>query len=266
MVRLRSMLVVFLVVFILPLAAHAVWFTSQDRPQSWSSANWGSSGLLPPPAAKPEAMVHVYAARVGRWRGIFAHHTWIVVKEKDGTRYTRYDKVGWGSPVRTDNWAPDARWFGQVPDLVAAIEGPAAEAMIPRVRAAVASYPYAGRGQYAPWPGPNSNTFVAHVLAAIPEAGVALPPTALGKDFRTDGYAGSRLAGLTPTRTGVQVDLGGLLGLTVAWIEGVEMNVLGLVAGIDIRRPALKLPGFGRIGVPSDPLVGTASAADAVSR
>jgi hypothetical protein len=25
--------------------------------------------------------------------------------------------------------------------------------------------------------------------------------------------------------------------------------VLGLVAGLDIRRPAVKLPGFGRIGV-----------------
>jgi hypothetical protein len=29
----------------------------------------------------------------------------------------------------------------------------------------------------------------------------------------------------------------------------VEINVLGLVAGIDIRRPAIKLPGFGRIGM-----------------
>jgi hypothetical protein len=45
-----------------------------------------------------------YAARVGRWRGIFAHHSWIVVKERNGARYTRYDKVGWGRPVRTDGW------------------------------------------------------------------------------------------------------------------------------------------------------------------
>ncbi len=111
-------------------------------------------------------------------------------------------------------------------------------------------------GQYAPWPGPNSNTFVAHVLAAIPEAGIALPPTALGKDFRTDGS----IAGFTPTRTGVQVGLGGLAGLTVAWIEGLEVNVLGLVAGIDLRRPALKVPGFGRIGLPLSPVIGTASA------
>jgi hypothetical protein len=40
----------------------------------------------------------------------------------------------------------------------------------------------------------------------------------------------------------------GLLGFSVGWVEGIEVNVLGLVTGIDIRRPALKLPGFGRIG------------------
>jgi hypothetical protein len=27
--------------------------------------------------------------------------------------------------------------------------------------------------------------------------------------------------------------------------------VLGLVAGLDVRRPALKLPGFGRVGMPT---------------
>ncbi len=37
--------------------------------------------------------------------------------------------------------------------------------------------------------------------------------------------------------------------MTVGWVEGVEINVLGLVTGLDIRRPAIKLPGFGRIGV-----------------
>jgi hypothetical protein len=257
MSRSRTVLVVFLAVFIVPLVAHAALWLTQDRPRSWSQANWSSAGLLPPPAVRRDAVLHVYAARVGWWRGIFAHHTWIVIKDRDSPRYTRFDKVGWGSPVRTDNWAPDARWFGQVPELVAAVEGPAAEALLPRVRAAIADYPYRDYGQYQAWPGPNSNTFVAHVLAAIPEAGITLPPTALGKDFRTDG----RMAGLTPSRTGVQVDLAGLFGVTVGWIEGVEVNFLGAVAGLDLRRPALKLPGFGRIGLPQWPEIGRAAAA-----
>ncbi|MFZ5733876.1 MAG: DUF3750 domain-containing protein, partial [Pseudomonadota bacterium] len=43
--------------------------------------------------------------------------------------------------------------------------------------------------------------------------------------------------------------LGGYLGLTVGWIEGIELNVFGAVLGLDIRRPALKLPGIGRLGM-----------------
>jgi hypothetical protein len=81
---------------------------------------------------------------------------------------------------------------------------------------------------------------------------VALPPTALGKDFRSEGF----FAGFTPTRTGVQVAWHGLLGASIGWIEGVELNVLGLVAGVDLRRPALKLPGFGRLGMASAPVIG----------
>ena len=201
--------------------------------------------MLPSPRAKPEAVVHVYAARTGRWKGIFAHHSWIVVKEKGAAGYTRFDKVAWGRPVKTNGWAPDARWYGHRPVLVGAVEGPAAEALIPKIRAAVAHYPYSGYGGYSVWPGPNSNSFVAYVLSAVPEAGIALPPTAVGKDWRVDGD----IFGLTPSHTGVQVSLAGLFGITIGWVEGVEVNVLGLVAGIDVRRPAIKLPGIGRIGM-----------------
>jgi hypothetical protein len=232
-------------IFLLPLGVHAGWWSLQDKAASWSTADWGSAGLLPSPSAKREALVHVYAARVGRWRGIFAHHSWIVIKDKGAARFTRYDVTGWGRPVKENNWAPDARWFGFTPTLVGAVEGKAAEALIPKVRRAVARYPYRDYGSYFVWPGPNSNTFVAHVLAAIPEAGITLPPTAIGKDWRTDG----RMLGPAPSGTGWQVSFGGLLGVTLARTEGVEINLLGLVAGVDVVRPALKLPGFGRIGL-----------------
>jgi hypothetical protein len=82
------------------------------------------------------------------------------------------------------------------------------------------------------------------VLAAIPEASIALPPTAIGKDWRDQAV----YVGRTPSGTGLQLSIEGLLGFSVGWVEGIEVNVLGLVTGIDIRRPALKLPGFGRIG------------------
>ncbi|MFC7689177.1 hypothetical protein ACFQY5_05535 [Paeniroseomonas aquatica] len=31
------------------------------------------------------------------------------------------------------------------------------------------------------------------------------------------------------------------------------MNILGAVAGLDWRRPAIKLPGLGRLGLPAGP-------------
>ena len=74
-----------------------------------------------------------------------------------------------------------------------------------------------------------------------------LPPTAIGKDWRDQTF----FVGRTPSGTGLQLSVEGLLGLSVGWVEGIEINVLGLVTGIDIRRPALKLPGFGRIGFDS---------------
>jgi Protein of unknown function (DUF3750) len=241
----RLSLLTFAAAFLAPLVVHAAWWLSHDEAVAWSEADWSSAGLLPPARAKPEPVVYVYAARTGRWKGVFAHHSWIVIKERGAASYTRFDKVAWGRPVKINNWAPDARWYGHTPMLVAAVEGPTAERLIPKIKAAVARYPHNQPGAYSVWPGPNSNSFVAYLLAAIPEAGVVLPPTAIGKDWRVD----SRIVGLTPSGTGVQLSLGGLIGITIGWVEGVEINILGLVSGLDIRRPALKLPGFGRIGM-----------------
>jgi hypothetical protein len=44
------------------------------------------------------------------------------------------------------------------------------------------------------------------------------------------------------------VSLLGLLGVLAGVEEGLELNVLSLTFGIDVRRPALKLPVVGRLG------------------
>lgn len=44
----------------------------------------------------------------------------------------------------------------------------------------------------------------------------------------------------------------GVLGVKIGWVEGLELNVFGLVAGLDLRRPGVKLPGFGRVGFGQD--------------
>ena len=242
---LRFSLLAIAAIFFLPLAVHAAWWFSHDAPLGWSEADWSSAHILAPARTTPQAVVRIYAARTGRWKGALAVHTWIVVKDRGAPAYIRFDKTGWGRPVKINNWAADARWYGHTPFVVAAFDGPTAERLIPKIKAAVAHYPYNSYGGYAVWPGPNSNSFVAYVLGAIPEAGVAMPPTAIGKDWP----AGSHIVALAPSRTGVQLSLGGLLGVTLGWVEGIEINFLGLIVGIDVRHPALKLPGFGRIGL-----------------
>jgi hypothetical protein len=216
----------------------------QDLPGAYWQADWSSTGRLPAAAGHKPAMVRVFAARTGRWKGIFAVHSWIVVKEKGGD-YQRFDKVGWGSPVRINAYPPDARWYSNDYNVVFAADGAAAEKLIPAIRAGVRKYPFSRRGDYRIWPGPNSNTFTACVLASVPGMQASLPPTAIGKDYPCNGRWLSR----TPSGTGLRLSLGGLLGLTAAWIEGLEINILGAVVGLDIRKPAIKLPGLGRIGV-----------------
>ncbi len=241
----RLILLTSLFVFFLPVAVRAALYWARGEDTHWARADWSSTGTLPAAQAHEPAMVRIYSSRVGRWRGIFATHSWIVVKDRGAASYQRFDKVGWGPPIRVNGYAPDGRWFGNDIEPVFAADGADAEALIPRIREAVEGYSFRNRGDYNAWPGPNSNTFVASVLAAVPEARAALPPTAIGKDFPANGD----WIGLAPSRTGVRMTLGGYFGATIAWVEGVEVNFLGLVAGLDVRRPGIKIPGYGRFGL-----------------
>jgi Protein of unknown function (DUF3750) len=240
----RKSVIALLFLLVAPITVSSVKYLLGDRSVDWQSADRSSAGLLPSPAQHPDALVRVFAARTVRWRGIFAVHSWIVVKESNAPRYTRYDYTAWGEPIRVNGFAPDGRWFGDMPKVIAAADGDAAGRMIPRIRAAVEGYQLRTYGDYRAWPGPNSNTFVTAIMAAAPELGATLPPTAIGKDFPYNGD----MFGLTPSRTGVRVTLGGYLGLTVGWVEGIEINFLGAVFGLDLRRPAIKMPGLGRLG------------------
>jgi len=215
----------------------------------WWALDRGPSGQAPDPAATPEAVVQVYAARAVSWRGVFAVHTWIAVKARGAAAYTRYEVLGWGvdrgaPAVRVNRTGPDNHWFGDRPEKLVDLRGDGVDAIVAKVEAAVAAYPYPS--SYRTWPGPNSNTFTAWVGREVPELRLKLPPTAIGKDY----LAGGALAGTTPSGTGVQLSLFGLGGLAVGWEEGIELNVLTLNFGVDLKRPALKLPFVGRLGAP----------------
>ncbi|OLC17139.1 MAG: hypothetical protein AUH29_03140 [Candidatus Rokubacteria bacterium 13_1_40CM_69_27] len=215
----------------------------------WRQARRDSSGQAPHPGITPEAVVQVYAARAVGWRGVLAVHTWIAVKPSGAPSYTRYEVIGWrvdrGAPaVRVNRAGPDNYWFGSRPRLLADRRGDGVDALIARIEAAVTAYPYGSA--YRTWPGPNSNTFTAYIARAVPELRLDLPPTAIGKDF----LPGGAVFATSPGGLGVQVSLLGLAGVLVGWEEGVEVNLLGLTFGLDLKEPALKLPAAGRLGVP----------------
>ena len=222
-------------------------FGGLDLDTPWSAASNASIGQAPKPREEPAALIQVYGARAYHWRGAFGIHTWIATKRRNASHYTIYQVIGWNlyrarssvSVRRVD--APDFAWFNARPELLLERRGPGAEALIDRIETAVAAYPYPDR--YRVWPGPNSNTFTAFVARQVPELGLDLPPTAIGKDY----LIGGRLVDRMPSGTGWQVSFLGLLGLGLAWEEGLEFNVLGLSAGIDLNDLALRFPGLGRL-------------------
>jgi len=216
--------------------------------QDWRTADRSSAGIAPDPQNTPEAVVQVYAARAFNWRGALAVHTWVAAKPRDGDYYTVHQVMGWrryqNLPVVISTPdIPDRLWYGARPELLVDLRGEQATQAIPRIEAAVASYPFVH--EYGLWPGPNSNTFTAHVGREVPDLALDLPTTAIGKDFLTNGS----IVESAPSGTGGQLSLYGLLGVTVAREEGLELNILALNFGIDLLRPAIKLPGIGRIGM-----------------
>ena len=215
-------------------------------PGDWRGASRASAGIAPTPSAAPEAIVQAYAARTIGWRGAFGVHTWIATKRAGAEAYTVHHVIGWrvfrGSPaVVTQHGDPDFRWFGALPIQLIDHRGAAAEAMIDDIEAAVASYRHPD--SYRAWPGPNSNTFTAHVARSVPQMRLDLPANALGKDY----LGGWTLLAPMPSGTGWQVSLFGLAGIGLAREEGLEINLLGLSAGFDFNDLALRLPGYGTV-------------------
>jgi len=231
--------------FVLPVLVSCV---TTRRDPNWRMARRDSSGQAPDPAATPEAIIQVYAARAVRWRGVFGVHTWIVLKPSGAPAYTRYEVVGFGvsrgaPAVRVNRTGPDNYWFGSRPERLLDLRGRGVDDLIARVETAVEGYPHPDT--YRAWPGPNSNTFLAYLGRAVPELRLELPPTAVGKDYLPGGGPQA----ITPSGTGFQLSILGLVGLLAGWEEGMEINVLGLTAGVDLNPPALKFPGVGRVGL-----------------
>ena len=212
----------------------------------WRTANRGPAGLAPDPASTPEAVVQVYAARTVGWRGYVGVHTWVAVKRSNAEKFTVHEVIGYrlrrtGTVVVSSDRYADGHWYGAKPELLSDLRGEGVDEVIDRIEAAVSTYPYAD--QYRVWPGPNSNTFTAYVLRHTPEVRVDLPPTAIGKD-----YLGAIPVNKTPSGTGGQLSVLGVVGVMAGVEEGLEVNLLGLTFGVDPKSLSIKLPLIGRLG------------------
>jgi hypothetical protein len=240
---LRALVGSVLLLLLGPLAVLGFGLVDLERP--WHEGSQDRVGLAPDAATVHEAMVQVYGARTVRWRGAFAIHPWIAVKRSGASEWTTYQMVGWRSwrggdgVVESSTAAPDRRWYGAEPILLTQRHGPEVDALIDRIEEAVRSYPWSR--SYRTWPGPNSNTFLAWIARQVPELGLDLPATAIGKDY----LGPTTLLASAPSGTGWQVSVLGLVGATLARSEGLELSLLGLGVGIDVDDRRLRLPGVG---------------------
>ena len=241
--RLKLALLLIAAFLLVPLAIGVATHESSRVP--WHQASMAGTGLAPDPAKTLDAVVQVYAAKAFGWRGAFSVHTWIVVKPPGAAQFKRFDVVGWsGSRVVRENYAAaDALWYGGHPEILLDLRGQQAEPLIRDIEAAIAAYPFADT--YHIWPGPNSNTFTAYIGRNVPDLRLDMPANAIGKDYLPIDSPIAR----APSGTGLQISVLGLLGAILAVEEGIEINILGLSAGIDFLHPALRLPGLGRIGM-----------------
>lgn len=242
---LRTLLILFLIVtFIGPISMIVrgkISFFGDYR-----TANRDSAHLAPDPTTTPEAIVQIYTARAFNWHGLMSVHTWIATKAANAKQYTVYQVVGWRKfrglePLMIDEEIPDRNWFNQAPTVLLELRGEKAAEIIPRLQQAAESYPYPN--DYTLWPGPNSNTFTAFVLRQIPDLQIALPSNAVGKDFLPN----NQFFAPAVSHTGYQFSLFGIVGITVAKEEGLEINFLGMVYGINPYKLSIKLPAIGEI-------------------
>lgn len=225
-----------------------ITFNPYASNSNWQTASRQSAGLVPPADETPEAQVQIYVAKAFAWRGKFSLHSWIAVKEKNAPQYSVYHAALWnvymGKGVISSQYdLPDRYWYDARPSIIYSVSGKEAEEMIPKIYAAIESYPY--QNLYRAYPGPNSNTFVSYIIRSVPEMKIALPSNAIGKDWLCD----NKFFALSESKSGVQFSFYGMFGIILGLQEGIEINLIGLNYGIDFLRPAIKLPGIGRVGM-----------------
>lgn len=162
-------------------------FISACSNNNWQTASREPAGIASAPNEDKRAIIEFYAADAFSWRGWFAVHPWVAIKAENAIEYSVYEVTGWQvkrgkSAIRQyKTRTPDRYWFGSKPELLLSIKGDKATMLIPKIKEAIALYPWAN--EYSIFPGPNSNTFIAWIGIQIPELELALPFNAIGSGY-----------------------------------------------------------------------------------
>ena len=216
---------------------------ANNSDQEWADRSYG---FAPHPEDFDPAVIQVYAARTRGPKKALAVHTWIATKRKGADQYIITQVFGWrlrrgGTALFSQPGIPDKAWARNEPTLLLDLRGEEVEQIIDEVDLAIIEYPW--KDEYTVWPGPNSNTFISWLGLQVPELKLDLPSTAIGKDWRPI----TKTFGSSASGTGVQASLYGLLGITLGYEEGLELNLLGLSIELDVFDLSMELPGIGRL-------------------
>ena len=111
-----------LAMFLFPLAVHGALYAGRAGRRT-IPRRLGEHRHAAGRERRPRRAALVFTGRTGRWKGIFAVHSWVVFKPENATSWSRYDVVGWGQPVRSNGWAPDGRWYGDTPRVLVDVRG-----------------------------------------------------------------------------------------------------------------------------------------------
>ena len=167
--RRKLIMLIILAVFLLPILARAAFYAAGNDPRSWRDADWSSTGLLPPAPQDNRRASSCSPARPAPGR---ACSRCIVGSCSSAPAPKSGRATTWSAGVRRcarTTGRRTAAGTATCRSAIADISGPQAERLIPKIEKAVADYNFAQAGDYRVWPGPNSNSFTAAVLRAVPE-------------------------------------------------------------------------------------------------
>jgi hypothetical protein len=170
----------------------------------------------------------------------FAHHAFLDVRRGSEAQWQRLESGARLGVLRTELSADEARldtrFGGGNVRVLGWLEGDAAERAVLALDARAAELARTHADDYTAWPGPNSNTLVADLIAHAPGLAAVLDGNCLGKD--DPGWFD---VGLTASKTGVRIDTVPI-GVAVALREGIELHLAQLTIGVSLDPPGLSLP------------------------